>query len=141
MWSGVASTIGLSVYTRQCMFGVSAYLALEEDGANAVEQLKRRDDVTLHQHTCTQRSRHPPASAYGHFVKPLLKREPAYAAHHAVPARQYVCHGEISCPTELRTPLGGFVGCRGWIVPGVSWRVVEALREGSKYQARGQVDS
>jgi hypothetical protein len=69
------------------------YLTLEEDGPHTVEQLERRDDVALHQHTRTQRCRHPPASAHGHLVEPLLKREAA--SHHAIPALQYVCHAAV----------------------------------------------
>ena len=68
------------------------YLALEEDGPHAVEQLEGRDDVTLHQHACTQRRRHPPASAHGHLIEPLLERKAANPSHHAIPALKYVCH-------------------------------------------------
>jgi hypothetical protein len=66
------------------------HLALEEDGADAVEELEGRDDVALDQHTRTQRRRHPPSCAHGHLEEPLLQRE---AAHHAVPASKNVCHG------------------------------------------------
>jgi hypothetical protein len=71
-------------------YGSVTYLALEEDCANTVEELERRNDAALDQHTCTQRCRHPPSRAYGHLVEPLLERE---SSHHAVPASKYVCHG------------------------------------------------
>jgi hypothetical protein len=46
--------------------------------------------VALDQYTRTQRGCHPPSCAYRHLIEPLLERK---AAHHAVPATQYVCHG------------------------------------------------
>lgn len=70
------------------------YLAPEEDGADAVEELEGRDDVALHQHRGTQRYRHPPARAHGHLVEPLLQRE---AAHHSVSALQRLCHVGLYC--------------------------------------------
>lgn len=65
-------------------------LAPYEDGAEAVEQLEGRHDVALHQQTCAQSSRHPPPSAHGHLVEPLLERE---LADHAA-ASERVRHGE-----------------------------------------------
>jgi len=69
------------VTSRQYYWGVSlrlilrqrgAYLAFEEDGADAVEELERREDAALDQHTRAQRCRHPPSRAHGHLVEPLL---------------------------------------------------------------------
>jgi len=85
------------------------YLTLEENRPDAVEQLERRDDVTLHQHTCAQRGRHPPASAYGHFVEPLLERKASDPSHHAIPALQNIGHTERS---SMRAEMEGFCGFR-----------------------------
>jgi hypothetical protein len=49
-------------------YGSVTYLALEEDCANTVEELERRNDAALDQHTCTQRCRHPPSRAYRHLI-------------------------------------------------------------------------
>lgn len=68
---------------------VETYLTPHKDGPEAVEQLKGRDNVALHQHACTEGGGHPPARAYGHLVEPLLERK---LAHHAVAACQDVRH-------------------------------------------------
>lgn len=52
--------------------------------------------MALHQHTGTQRRRHPPARAHGHFVEPLLERKASGPSHHAVPALQNIRHGGLS---------------------------------------------
>jgi hypothetical protein len=87
-----------------------ACLAPDEDGAEAVEELKGRDDVTLHQYASTERGRHPPSCADGHFVEPLLERE---LAHHAVAAREDVGHGGAR-GTRGRWRVGETAVARGW---------------------------
>ena len=51
----------------------NAYLALDKDGSEAVEELERSDDVTLDQDGCYDGGAGPVARAYGHLVEPLLQ--------------------------------------------------------------------
>lgn len=53
----------------------SAYLALDKDGSEAVEELERGDDVALDEDGCYDGSAGPVARADGHLVEPLLQRE------------------------------------------------------------------
>lgn len=46
----------------------------------AVEQLKRREDLALHQNACDYCRRGPPSRANGHFEEPLLKGQLAQSA-------------------------------------------------------------
>lgn len=85
-----ASTVSALATVMPPASGVELlYLASKEHSSYAVEQLVRRDDVTLDQHTRTQRHRHPPSCAHRYLVKPLFQRK---TAHHAVPALQHLCH-------------------------------------------------
>ena len=51
----------------------NAYLALDKDGSEAVEELERSDDVTLDQDGCYYGGAGPVPRAYGHLVEPLLQ--------------------------------------------------------------------
>lgn len=50
-------------------------LVLDKYGAEAVKELKGRDDMALYQQRRCDRRSGPPARAHGHFVKPLLEGE------------------------------------------------------------------
>lgn len=54
-------------------------MVLDEDGAETVEELERRDDVALYEDGGGDCGGGPVAGADGHFVKPLLERKLAYA--------------------------------------------------------------
>lgn len=69
---------------------VGAHLALVEDSAVAVEQLKGRDNVALNQDADDDGNSGPPASAHGQFIEPLLQRE---LAHHTVATSEHGRHG------------------------------------------------
>ena len=55
--------------------GTIFYLVLDKHSAEAVEQLKRRDDMTLNQQRCQDRGSRPPARADRHLVEPLFEGE------------------------------------------------------------------
>lgn len=67
-----------------------AHLALVEDSAVAVEQLKGRDNVALNQDADDDGNSGPPASAHRQFIEPLLQRE---LAHHTVATSEHGRHG------------------------------------------------
>lgn len=94
-----------------------AHLASIKHGPEAVEQLKRSDDMALHQHTGAQHRRHPPPGAHRHLVEPLLQRE---LSHHAIARAEHVGHVEQLCrPLSI---LRGRGECeRGSGTRNVSW--------------------
>lgn len=59
---------------HKMLAGIS-YLLLMEDGAEAVEQLERSEDLALHQNTGDDCRCGPPSRAHGHLEEPLLERQ------------------------------------------------------------------
>ena len=51
------------------------YLVLYENRSEAVEELERGDDLTLHKYRRRDCSRTPPTCADGHLIEPLFERE------------------------------------------------------------------
>lgn len=64
--------MGLRIIVCHYAESPNAYLALDKDGSEAVEELERSDDVTLDQDGCYYGGAGPVACAHGHFIKPLL---------------------------------------------------------------------
>ena len=54
---------------------VGTYLVLDEHSTKTIEQLKRGDDMTLHQKRRGYGSDGPPARTNGHFIEPLFQRK------------------------------------------------------------------
>lgn len=50
----------------------SGNLILHKHSAKAIKQLKRGDDMALHQQRSGDRGDCPPARANGHFIEPLF---------------------------------------------------------------------
>lgn len=71
-----------------------ANLALVPDGAEAVEELKGRNDVALDEYAQNDCDGGPPASANRQLVEPLLERK---LSHHALAGPKHSGHGGGSC--------------------------------------------
>lgn len=84
------------------------HLAPDKDRPEAVEQRIGRHHAALHQQAGTERSRHPPSRAHGHFEEPLFERK---LAHHTAvaAARDHVRHSECG----MLAVSGSVEECRG----------------------------
>jgi len=68
------------------------YLALVKDGSEAVEELKRRDDVALNQNSSKDSRCGPPSCAYGHLEEPLFEWELSEGCITSSAAAEYGIH-------------------------------------------------
>lgn len=73
---------------------LDAYLTLVPDGAKAVEELERCEDVTLDQKACKDCCGRPPAGADWHLVEPLLERNLAEPSI-STACTKHSSHGEL----------------------------------------------
>ena len=72
-----------------------AYLTLAEYSSKAVEQLKRRHNLALHERTREHCSRCPPSRAQWHLPEPLLERETSLTTYTAVSSTHHLIHIEL----------------------------------------------
>ncbi len=68
------------------------YLALDEDGAETVEELEGGNDVALDQDRGYYCSARPVARADGHLIEPLFQRELADGSSASAAAAEHVVH-------------------------------------------------
>ena len=106
MWSVDANTASSQHSDVRTLPAVSdtstTYLALVEDGTIAVEQLERREDVTLYQDSSQDRRCCPPPCAYWHLEKPLFQGQ---LTHRSIAAAAQHC-SHVGCCSDVRWAQG-----------------------------------
>jgi hypothetical protein len=68
------------------------YLVLDKHRPKAVEQLERRDNLTLHQCTGQDGGRRPPSRAEGHLPEPRLEGESSLSSETTAPISHHLLH-------------------------------------------------